>query len=156
MVSLCTGNGACLIMRKRKRHSNPGLRFFSSFRITSPEMAAAFDGGHAEETSLAKLVPSETHGGRAVVAACNLTAGTVVLRSLPAAYAVHDHLRSRRCAVCLRKASSQLELQRCTQCRCLHYCSKRCQLVDWQSGHKLECRHLQGMGDGQAAEDSKS
>ena len=117
-------------------------------------MAAAFDGGHAEDSSLAKLVPSVTHGGRAVVAACDLTAGTVVLRALPAAYAVHDHLRQRRCAVCLRKSSSKVELQRCVQCRRMHYCSKRCQLVDWKRGHKAECRHLQGMGEGKAAEDS--
>ena len=31
----------------------------------------------------------------------------------------------------------------CTKCKSRHYCSKKCQLVDWhEGGHKAQCRQL--------------
>ena len=32
--------------------------------------------------------------------------------------------------------------QRCTQCKCAHYCSRKCQVSHWKSGHKEECKHM--------------
>ncbi|XP_074263588.1 ubiquitin carboxyl-terminal hydrolase 16 [Silene latifolia] len=42
--------------------------------------------------------------------------------------------RSRVCAVCFTPTSN-----RCSRCKSVHYCSGKCQIVDWRQGHKDEC-----------------
>ena len=39
--------------------------------------------------------------------------------------------------------STSIKLQKCSICSIAHYCSQECQKKDW-SGHKLDCRLLQG------------
>lgn len=36
-------------------------------------------------------------------------------------------------------ADDATALRRCGKCRCVRYCSEKCQLEDWKSGHKHEC-----------------
>jgi hypothetical protein len=33
--------------------------------------------------------------------------------------------------------------KKCTSCKCAHYCSKECQVGDWQAGHKRACGDFQ-------------
>ena len=41
------------------------------------------------------------------------------------------------CHICYKKT-----LKRCKQCQTLYYCSKQCQLKDWNNGHKDECEKI--------------
>jgi TPR repeat protein len=42
------------------------------------------------------------------------------------------------CCVCKKPGGKH-----CTQCKSRHYCSKKCQLVDWKErGHKAQCRQM--------------
>jgi hypothetical protein len=46
------------------------------------------------------------------------------------------------CANCGRAAGAQLNLQACAACQAVQYCSKECQRVSWNGGHKEQCRLL--------------
>ncbi|KAJ6473305.1 hypothetical protein DFH09DRAFT_1219118, partial [Mycena vulgaris] len=37
------------------------------------------------------------------------------------------------------------ELQRCSTCRDLYYCSRQCQTIDWRAGHRLQCELFCGI-----------
>ncbi|KAF4128902.1 SET domain-containing protein [Phytophthora infestans] len=69
--------------------------------------------------------------GRCNVASVALRAGSCVLRT-PAFCAVS----SSSCGWCF---APQLSLQRCTGCRQVQYCSRKCQKLDW-SQHRHECQ----------------
>ncbi|KAF2283913.1 hypothetical protein GH714_017150 [Hevea brasiliensis] len=45
--------------------------------------------------------------------------------------------RSHQCAVCFCPTTT-----RCSQCKSVHYCSGKCQIIHWRRGHKDECRPL--------------
>ena len=139
-------------IQKARRFMTVRLCYNRSSAHPSLNMAAVHDGGLSGEDAkpVALLVPSSTHGGRAVVAATDLPEGTVIMRSSPAAYCVHDHLRSSRCACCLTKTA---DLQRCKTCKDVWYCSKECQIRDWKAGHKTECHYMASLGSGPAKTD---
>ncbi|KAJ8765540.1 hypothetical protein K2173_014662 [Erythroxylum novogranatense] len=40
-----------------------------------------------------------------------------------------------QCAVCFSPTTT-----RCAQCKSVHYCSGKCQIIHWRQGHKDECR----------------
>ncbi|KAJ1461382.1 hypothetical protein M885DRAFT_611658 [Pelagophyceae sp. CCMP2097] len=44
---------------------------------------------------------------------------------------------SKPCCVCDAPGGKH-----CTKCKTPHYCSKKCQLVDWKGGHKEQCKQL--------------
>ncbi|KAJ6451737.1 hypothetical protein C8R45DRAFT_1223724 [Mycena sanguinolenta] len=45
------------------------------------------------------------------------------------------------CAKCI-KIGPKRELQRCSRCLTMYYCSRTCQSADWYSGHRLACNKL--------------
>jgi len=47
------------------------------------------------------------------------------------------------CVTCGRAPGPQLKLQACAACQAVQYCSKECQRVSWNGGHKEQCRLLQ-------------
>ena len=51
---------------------------------------------------------------------------------------------SRLCFHCGRRESLDLKMKLCTRCECVEYCSKECQIADWQSIHKNQCAFLAG------------
>ena len=92
----------------------------------------------AMEEQLAALFPvriSRIDGrGRCVFAARDVVEGEVVLRCA----AVACMPLGSRCWTCLAKASAGL--LRCKRCGTVAYCSRDCQVADWRSGHREECR----------------
>ncbi|XP_050206045.1 ubiquitin carboxyl-terminal hydrolase 17 [Mercurialis annua] len=52
-----------------------------------------------------------------------------------------------QCAVCRCPTTT-----RCSQCKSVHYCSGKCQIIHWRSGHKYECRPLSTMMHKQESE----
>jgi hypothetical protein len=44
------------------------------------------------------------------------------------------------CAHCGRAAAADINLQSCSACQAVQYCSKECQRVSWYGGHKEQCR----------------
>jgi hypothetical protein len=46
--------------------------------------------------------------------------------------------KTEQCSYCLSE-SLKLELKKCSRCKALQYCSKKCQVGDWKAGHKKEC-----------------
>ncbi|KAJ6563150.1 hypothetical protein DFH09DRAFT_1159403 [Mycena vulgaris] len=43
------------------------------------------------------------------------------------------------------KIRPKSELQRCSTCRDLYYCSRQCQIIDWRAGHRLQCELFCGI-----------
>ena len=46
------------------------------------------------------------------------------------------------CYTCCRPETSTLKLKSCTGCRLVEYCSKECQIKDWNGLHKQQCASL--------------
>jgi hypothetical protein len=46
--------------------------------------------------------------------------------------------KSGRCTYC-NSEGLKSELKKCSRCKSLHYCSKKCQVADWKAGHKKDC-----------------
>ncbi|KAL1918701.1 uncharacterized protein VTP21DRAFT_2723 [Calcarisporiella thermophila] len=81
--------------------------------------------------------------GRGIVTRKRLTRGDVVLRELPYAAVVDDENLTRNCSRCFQSAS---KMYRCSSCKVLHYCSKKCQLEEWSAFHKEECANWVRLG----------
>jgi hypothetical protein len=45
-----------------------------------------------------------------------------------------------RCANCDERSEKKNKFKACACCRAFHYCSKRCQVEHWKSGHKVDCK----------------
>eukprot|EP00761_Pharyngomonas_kirbyi_P005041 gb/GECH01005046.1/.p1 GENE.gb/GECH01005046.1/~~gb/GECH01005046.1/.p1 ORF type:complete len:840 (+),score=206.76 gb/GECH01005046.1/:1-2520(+) len=49
----------------------------------------------------------------------------------------------KKCAHCGRtNAKEGTKLKRCSACKSVYYCSRNCQIIDWNSGHKEKCKGL--------------
>ncbi|ETV70102.1 hypothetical protein H257_14434 [Aphanomyces astaci] len=88
------------------------------------------------------LCLNDPERGRWVAAARDIPVGALVLESKPYSYVLSPSLWTERCQVCFQSTS---KLSRCGRCRLVYYCSKACQLQDWQTNHKLECSRLLAM-----------
>ncbi|XVE83071.1 hypothetical protein DITRI_Ditri16bG0057400 [Diplodiscus trichospermus] len=51
------------------------------------------------------------------------------------ASAEYSYYPKNQCAVCFAPTTT-----RCSQCKSVHYCSGKCQIIHWRQGHKDECR----------------
>lgn len=56
------------------------------------------------------------------------------------------------CACC---ASSYVTLFNCSPCKETGYCSKKCQVIDWNKSHKLLCKRGQSIPNSVFKESSK-
>ena len=65
--------------------------------------------------------------------------------SKPFSYVVKAKYSKIVCDGCLHMSKNEGELSRCTKCRAVYYCNRKCQLEAWKSHHKLECYYLQRM-----------
>lgn len=63
--------------------------------------------------------------------------GDIVDESEPFAHVLNDDLKGERCDYCFKLCES---LSRCSNCKWMYYCDKRCQLSDWKTAHKYECK----------------
>ncbi|XP_012081651.1 ubiquitin carboxyl-terminal hydrolase 17 isoform X2 [Jatropha curcas] len=54
-----------------------------------------------------------------------------------AVYEYSSFPKPHQCAVCFCPTTT-----RCSQCKSVHYCSGKCQIVHWRRGHKDQCRPL--------------
>jgi len=81
--------------------------------------------------------------GRHALATKNFTAGTIILTETSHAHMSTSSNLSLRCLNCLATTTpSGSSLSCCAQCKTAAYCSRACQTKDWQSHHKLECKHM--------------
>jgi hypothetical protein len=55
-----------------------------------------------------------------------------------------------RCAYCCSEGL-KLELKKCSQCKSVQYCSKKCQVADWKAGHKKDCETFKRQHEQNAA-----
>jgi hypothetical protein len=83
----------------------------------------------------------------AVIAAC---LGAAVAGH-PQGYSMTD---ARECATCEAKGEN-VELQLCSGCGLIRYCSAACQKADWKA-HKAICRRLQALAAAAASKDAAS
>ena len=84
-----------------------------------------------------------------VVATEDIPAGTVIVQCLPLAQSpiIHGPAKS-TCFRCFFQEGDddpsgrrkKETLFRCARCQIARYCSKECQMTDWNEGHKLECQ----------------
>ena len=44
------------------------------------------------------------------------------------------------CQTCGQKESQLGEFKKCGGCKSVYYCGKKCQALDWKSGHRLKCK----------------
>ncbi|KAJ1916558.1 hypothetical protein H4219_003725 [Mycoemilia scoparia] len=91
-----------------------------------------------------ELVPSKDRR-QYVVSKQPIRAGAIVY-ALPSLYGFPqiDHGAPTRCFCCYKVLSASDF--RCSQCRCVSYCSPSCQQVHWKLWHRAECKHLKSVG----------
>eukprot|EP00041_Stephanoeca_diplocostata_P035189 m.1230952 g.1230952 ORF g.1230952 m.1230952 type:complete len:261 (-) comp24657_c0_seq1:925-1707(-) len=77
--------------------------------------------------------------GRRVIAISDIPSGAVLGREDPFAHVLQTSELSNRCHECIQEAAS---LQRCSRCKTVRYCSRRCQKQGWRA-HKAECDSIQ-------------
>lgn len=89
------------------------------------------------------------HCDRTAVATENIPAGTVIVQCLPLAQSpiIHGPAKSTCFRCFFQEGDDDLSgrrkketLFRCARCQIARYCSKECQMSDWNDGHKLECQ----------------
>ena len=52
----------------------------------------------------------------------------------------------KRCSHCKEPATSK-KLKACSKCLTAQYCSKECQIKDWETKHKVHCKEIRRMKD---------
>ncbi|CAI5709289.1 unnamed protein product [Peronospora destructor] len=77
--------------------------------------------------------------GRRVETPVDLSPGDLVLRASVYAAVLLPELWGSHCHKCF---DSKIRLSRCSRCQTAFYCSKTCQLKDWQPNHRIECQSL--------------
>lgn len=78
-------------------------------------------------------IPRAVYWLRKSLAAGNLDAKGVISRM--------ESMESGKCAGCaMTKESFDKKFLRCGRCKIYWYCSKKCQLASWESGHKVDCK----------------
>lgn len=93
-------------------------------------------------------VKTGPHGLHAV-ATEDIPAGTVIVQCLPLAQSpiIHGPVKPTCFRCFFQEGDDDLSgkrktetLFRCSRCQIARYCSKECQMSDWNEGHKLECQ----------------
>ncbi|KAK8805595.1 hypothetical protein WA158_002251 [Blastocystis sp. Blastoise] len=84
------------------------------------------------------LIKVDEVKGRYIVANKIIPSGDDVLRAYPFVSVVDGGKDHQWCSCCLKTSSKMFQ---CSRCGHALYCSRECQLKDWQN-HKLECKSL--------------
>lgn len=50
--------------------------------------------------------------------------------------------KERMCSKCGKQESGELQMKQCAKCKSVQYCSSECQIADWKSGHREECKEF--------------
>ena len=79
--------------------------------------------------------------GRGLKTKVFLNKGNGVLSCEPYAFVSRSEMRGKICDSCLSTGDN---LQRCSACKMVYYCSETCQKKAWGT-HKLECKNLKKM-----------
>ena len=83
-------------------------------------------------------IRNDEYRGRCVIATKSFLPGETILSTSPQAYLPSEN--EERCATCFVKSTS---LKKCKGCSYAHYCSRKCQIVDWKSnGHSKLCKYM--------------
>jgi hypothetical protein len=73
--------------------------------------------------------------------------GDIIFENIPYTWLLHRSLWEDYCMICFSKSQKNTEktLLRCARCKLFFYCSKDCQVYDWESHHKYECKILSNL-----------
>ncbi|XP_041481801.1 histone-lysine N-methyltransferase SMYD3-like [Lytechinus variegatus] len=77
--------------------------------------------------------------GRKLVFASEFSTRKCILEEYPYFYILCNKKRGLFCDFCLKQRS---DLQRCSSCKYVRYCSRQCQKADWSRCHKQDCKTL--------------
>ncbi|CAG8493713.1 2130_t:CDS:2 [Paraglomus occultum] len=76
--------------------------------------------------------------GRGIYALETIQRGTSIWQALPFSAVVDDQNISNTCSSCF---VNDKRMFKCSKCSLIHYCSKQCQIDDWQN-HQEECKAI--------------
>ncbi|KAA6402734.1 MAG: hypothetical protein EZS28_001743 [Streblomastix strix] len=76
-------------------------------------------------------------GGIYAISTMPFTVGQLICKEEPYVSQVSYRELEQRCAQC-RKSKENATLQKCSQCKVIHYCCRECQRLHWKR-HKFEC-----------------
>jgi hypothetical protein len=108
-----------------------------------------YSSSNSAEAYIKMAVQTGPHCGRTAVATEDIPAGTVIVQCLPLAQSPIIHGPAKNtCFRCFFQEGDddfsgrrkKETLFRCSRCQIAHYCSRECQMSDWNEGHKLECQ----------------
>ncbi|XP_054154934.1 histone-lysine N-methyltransferase SMYD3-like [Oppia nitens] len=77
--------------------------------------------------------------------------GDVIVRCRPLVHTLSADQKSKRCDHCFKQRD---QLQKCSNCKSMYYCDRRCQRQDWSGGcHRNECPVFSCGGGGGGGDD---
>ncbi|TAQ89569.1 hypothetical protein B7494_g2119 [Chlorociboria aeruginascens] len=92
------------------------------------------------------IIIKDAELGTGLATSVDLESGDVILRiTNPFLTIVENATLDRVCSQCLFGYEAE-ELKKCTGCKIVRYCSKKCQEISWKSIHKKECTIFKGRG----------
>lgn len=91
-----------------------------------------------------QVVVEEATGERRVIAKRKINIGEEIMQNVATLALLRYEYVSRRCFGCLRASD---KLLRCGSCHVIFFCSKNCQVTDWKSYHKRECKFVPNLVD---------
>jgi len=71
--------------------------------------------------------------------------GEIITISDPIVHVINEEFKGKCCDCCLAATGSTHPLKKCTKCKHMFYCGRRCQKNDWRV-HKLECKYYKKFG----------
>ena len=91
---------------------------------------------HPSDASCKVNDDSQTHGGH--------TYENLITFSRQKLALIQSEYDPKRCGFCEKMSS---ELKHCKSCKTAKYCSKECQLKDWEKRHKKDCKEIRRLQD---------
>lgn len=80
--------------------------------------------------------------GRSSSSSDAIDMGKIIFRNDPYGWVLHSDYVDSHCSNCCKSFVAE-ELKQCSRCHFARYCSRECQLHDYQNGgHAIECKHL--------------
>ncbi len=91
-----------------------------------------------------KIAVENATGERRVIANRKIKIGEEIMHNVATLALLRHEYVNRRCFGCFCASD---KLLRCGSCHIISYCSKNCQVTDWKSYHKKECKFVPNLVD---------